>query len=162
SQVPAQASQVPAQASQAPAQASQAPTGPTITPPEPPPSKLRVAGWISVASAVALVTGGAVIGLGAQSRADELRRRTTLVVGDQPLTYSDSERDAYTSLMSEGKTYNTAAISLFAVGGVAAATAITLFVVDFVRKPKPDAQKQALVVPLLGPGTVGLSLVGGM
>ena len=162
SQAPAQASQVPAQASQVPAQASQAPTGPTITPPEPPPSKLRVAGWISVASAVALVTGGAVIGLGAQSRADELRRRTTLVVGDQPLTYSDSERDAYTSLMSEGKTYNTAAISLFAVGGVAAATAITLFVVDFVRKPKPDAQKQALVVPLLGPGTVGLSLVGGM
>ncbi|HND11035.1 MAG TPA: hypothetical protein PLY80_11395, partial [Pseudomonadota bacterium] len=162
SQVPAQASQVPAQASQVPAQTSQATTGPTITPPEPPPSKLRVAGWISVASAVALVTGGAVIGLGAQSRADELRRRTTLVVGDQPLTYSDSERDAYTSLMSEGKTYNTAAISLFAVGGVAAATAITLFVVDFVRKPKPDAQKQALVVPLLGPGTVGLSLVGGM
>ena len=137
-------------------------TAPPITPPEPPPSKLRIAGWISVASAVALVTGGAVIGLGAQSRADELRRRTTLVTGDQPLVYTDSEREAYTTLQSEGKSYNTAAIALFAVGGVAAATAITLFIVDFVRKPKAEPHKQVLMLPTLGPGTVGLSLVGGL
>ena len=137
-------------------------TAPPITPPEPPPSKLRIAGWISVASAVALVTGGAVIGLGAQSRADEIRRRTTLVSGDQPLVYTDSEREAYTTLQSEGRSYNTAAIALFAVGGVAAATAITLFIVDFVRKPKAEPHKQVLMLPTLGPGTVGLSLVGGL
>lgn len=103
-----------------------------------------------------------MIGLGAQSRADEIRRRTTLVVGDQPLLYSDSEREAYTTLMSEGRSYNTAAISLFAVGGVAAATAITLFVADFVRKPKTEPAKQALVIPSIGPGMVGLTIVGGM
>ena len=145
-----------------PAQPAAVETAPPITPPEPPPSKLRVAGWISVASAVALVTGGAVIGLGAQSRADEIRRRTTLVTGDQPLVYTDSEREAYTTLQSEGKSYNTAAIALFAVGGVAAATAITLFIVDFVRKPKAEPHKQVLMLPTLGPGTVGLSLVGGL
>ena len=121
-----------------------------------------MAGWISVASAVALVTGGAVIGLGAQSRADELRRRTTLLIGDQPLSYSDSERDAYASLMSEGKSYNTAAIALFAVGGVAAAAAVTLFVVDFARRPKTEAKKTVLLLPLLGSQGVGLSLVGSL
>lgn len=138
------------------------PTKPLITPPEPPPSKLRTAGWVSVASAVALITGGAVVGLGAQSRADEIRRRTTLVSGDQPLVYTESEREAYTTLQSEGKSYNTAAISLFAVGGVAAATAITLFVVDFVRKPKSEPAKQVLLLPSLSPGSVGLSVLGGL
>ena len=135
---------------------------PLITPPEPPPSKLRAAGWVSVASAVALITGGAVVGLGAQSRADEIRRRTTLVSGDQPLVYTDSEREAYTTLQSEGRSYNTAAISLFAVGGVAAATAITLFVVDFVRKPKSEPAKQVLLLPSVSPGSVSLSVVGGL
>ena len=160
--VAGQPSAVPGQPPVVPAQPAAVETAPPITPPEPPPSKLRVAGWISVASAVALVTGGAVIGLGAQSRADEIRRRTTLVTGDQPLVYTDSEREAYTTLQSEGRSYNTAAIALFAVGGVAAATAITLFIVDFVRKPKAEPHKQVLMLPTLGPGTVGLSLVGGL
>ena len=162
SAVAGQPSAVPGQPPVVPGQPAAVETAPPITPPEPPPSKLRVAGWISVASAVALVTGGAVIGLGAQSRADEIRRRTTLVSGDQPLVYTDSEREAYTTLQSEGKNYNTAAIALFAVGGVAAATAITLFIVDFVRKPKAEPHKQVLMLPTLGPGTVGLSLVGGL
>jgi len=162
SAVPGQPPVVAGQPPVVPAQPAAVEAAPPITPPEPPPSKLRVAGWISVASAVALVTGGAVIGLGAQSRADELRRRTTLVTGDQPLVYTDSEREAYTTLQSEGKSYNTAAIALFAVGGVAAATAITLFIVDFVRKPKAEPHKQVLMLPTLGPGTVGLSLVGGL
>ena len=162
SAVPGQPPVVDGQPPVVPAQPAAVETAPPITPPEPPPSKLRVAGWISVASAVALVTGGAVIGLGAQSRADEIRRRTTLVTGDQPLVYTDSEREAYTTLQSEGKSYNTAAIALFAVGGVAAATAITLFIVDFVRKPKAEPHKQVLMLPTLGPGTVGLSLVGGL
>ena len=124
--------------------------------------KLKIAGWISVASAVALVTRGAVIGLGAQSRADELRRRTTLLVGDQPLRFGDSEAEAYNTLMSEGKTYNTTAIALFAVGGVAAVTAISLFVADFVKKPKVESQKKLVWLPALSPSTVGLSLLGGL
>ena len=115
-----------------------------------------------MASAVALVTGGAVIGLGAQSRADELRRRTTLLVGDQPLRWSDSEAEAYNTLMSEGKTYNTTAIALFAVGGVAAVTATSLFVADFVKKPKAESQKKLVWLPALSPSTVGLTLSGGL
>ncbi len=138
------------------------PSKPLITPPEPPPSKLRTAGWVSVASAVALITGGAVVGLGAQSRADEIRRRTTLVSGDQPLVYTDSEREAYTTLQSEGRSYNTAAISLFAVGGVATATAITLFIVDYLRKPKSEPAKQVMLLPSVSPGSVGLSVLGGL
>jgi hypothetical protein len=47
--------------------------------------------------------------------------------------------------MSEGKSYNTAAIALFAVGGVAAATAITLFIVDFVTQAKGRAAKAGAV-----------------
>ena len=115
-----------------------------------------------MASAVALVTGGAVIGLGAQSRADELRRRTTLLVGDQPLRWSDSEAEAYNTLMSEGKTYNNAAIALFAVGAQAAVTAISLIVAHLVKNPKPESQKKLHSQPPQSTSTQGLTLSGGL
>lgn len=111
--------------------------------------------------AVALGTAGAIVGLGAQNRADELRRRTTLVIGDQPPVYDENQRDAYTTLMSEGNSYNVAAISLLSAAGVAAITSTALFIVDFMAKPKArTAARSSRPVAIRSNGLGGLVTVG--
>lgn len=95
------------------------------------PTVLRTVAWGGVALTVAVLTAGAVLGLGAQNRADELVRRTSAFVGGKPPIYTASERDAYESLKSEGSAYNTAAIACFAVSGAAALTSAALFIADW-------------------------------
>jgi hypothetical protein len=108
-----------------------------------PPSRLRTAAWVSVAAAVALATAGAILGLGAQNRADELQRRTTVLVNNQPPVYDDNQRQAYESLISEGNAYNTAAIALLSVAGAAAVTSTALFIADWVKRPKSERYRLA-------------------
>ena len=132
-----------------------------ITPPEPRPSGLRTAAWISVAGAVAVVTAGAIVGLGAQNRADELRRRTTLLVGDQPPVYDDNQRDAYETLQRDGRAYSTASIALLSIAGVAAVTGGALFIADYVQGKKQRAEKaRVAVVPVFGTGQAMLTAGG--
>ena len=157
-----QSGTAPAPAAGSPA-ASAAPASPEvqITPPEPRPSRLRTAAWISVASAVAVVTAGAIVGLGAQNRADELRRRTTLLVGDQPPVYDDNQRDAYETLQRDGRAYNTASIALLSIAGVAAVTGGALFIADYVQGKKQRAERaKVAVVPVLGTGQALLTAGG--
>ena len=135
---------------------------PVITPPEEKPRRLKTAAWVSIASAVALATGGAIVGLGAQNRADELRRRTTQVVSGQPPIYDDNQREAYTALQSEGRAYNAASIALLSVAGVAAVTGGVLLVVDLVRKPKEQASAASRwsLAPILLPSQAGVAASG--
>lgn len=135
---------------------------PVITPPEEKPRRLKTAAWVSIASAVALATGGAIVGLGAQNRADELRRRTTQVVSGQPPIYDDNQREAYTALQSEGRAYNAASIALLSVAGVAAVTGGVLLVVDQVRKPKEQASAAGRwsLAPILLPSQAGVAASG--
>lgn len=158
-QAPAAATLTPPPAKTEPPAAA-APT-PQITPPEPKASKLRTAAWVSVASAVAVATAGAIVGLGAQNRADELRRRTTLLVGDQPPVYDDSQRDAYETLQSDGRAYSTASIALLSVAGAAAVTGGVLFIADYLQgKKSPEAKPKVALVPVLGIGQA-LLVAGG-
>ncbi len=135
---------------------------PVITPPEEKPRRLKTAAWVSIASAVALATGGAIVGLGAQNRADELRRRTTQVVSGQPPVYDDNQREAYTALQSEGRAYNAASIALLSVAGVAAVTGGVLLVVDHIRKPKEQASAAGRwsLAPILLPSQAGVAASG--
>jgi len=128
----------------APAQAT--PAAPT-TPPEErrqvaAASPYRTAAWASMAGAMAIVTAGAVLGLGAQNRADELSRRVSLVMSGQPLEYNEAERNAYESLMSEGRAYNQAAIACLVVAGAAAVTSGVLFLIDWRRGRGPEAKQK--------------------
>lgn len=111
-----------------------------VTPSGPPskPSRLRTAAWVSVAVAVALATAGAILGLGAQNRSDELQRRTTVLLNNQPPVYNEDQRQAYEALVSEGKAYNTASIALLSVAGAALVTGGALFVADWVTRPKSE------------------------
>ena len=48
---------------------------------------MRIAAWVGVATTVAVLTAGAIFGLAAQSRADEITRRETFVDNNgQPLS----------------------------------------------------------------------------
>lgn len=125
------------------------------TAPKPAGSRLRTAGWVTIAAAVALATAGAILGLGAQNRADELRRRTTVLVNNQPPVYDSDQRDVYDSLMSEGNSYNTAGIALLSLAGAAAITGGALFIADWVRRPRPSEQPKAakLGLPTLAVGS---------
>jgi tetratricopeptide (TPR) repeat protein len=136
---------------------------PQITPPERPASRLRTAAWVTVALAIALSTSGAIVGLGAQDRADELRRRTTLLVGTQPPIYDAGQAEAYTTLTSEGNAYNQAAIALLSTAGAVAVTAGILFIADYVRRPRVEPKKGGWAVgPSLAPGLTGLATGGGL
>lgn len=130
---------------------------PPITPPERPMSRLRTAGWVTVAVAIALATSGAIVGLGAQDRADELRRRTTVLVGNQPPVYDEGQAEAYTTLRSEGNAYNQAAIALLSTASAVAVTAGVLFIVDYVRRPKVEPKTKGgwALGPWLVPGAPG-------
>jgi hypothetical protein len=142
----------------------EAEAAPTVTPPEGPISGLRRAAWVGVAVSVALATAGAIVGMGAQNRADELRRRTTLLVGNQPPVYDAGQAEAYTTLMSEGNAYNQAAIALLSVAGAAALTTAVLFIADYARRPKPAAQPKLSwkLLPLLTPPAGATGATGGL
>lgn len=131
----------PAADSKATADKTAAGASPASTPPDRPASRLRTAAWVTVALAIALGTSGAIVGLGAQDRADELRRRTTLLVGTQPPIYDAGQAEAYTTLTSEGNAYNTAAIALLSTAGAVAVTAGILFIADHLRRPKAEPKK---------------------
>lgn len=143
-------------------------TPPPASAAKPAGSRLRTAAWVTVAAAVAMATAGAILGLGAQNRADELRRRTTVLVNNQPPVYDADQRDVYDSLMSEGSSYNTAGIALLSLAGAAAITGGALFIADWVRRPRspsgpaeqPKAAKLGLPSLAVGSGRAVLAIGG--
>src|SRR6185503_4612789 len=95
------------------------------------PSKMRIAAWIGVAATVAVLTTGAILGLAAQSRADEISRRFEFVDSNgQPKKFDASQQSDYNDLKSEGQLYNDLAIGFFAGAGALAVVTTVLFVVD--------------------------------
>lgn len=117
-----------------------------VVPGEPYTGTLRTVAWGGVALTVALVTAGAVLGLGAQNRADELERRTTAYLTGRPPVFDESQRAAYDTLRSEGQAYNTAAIACFAVGGAAAVASAALFIADW-KKAKASPRPSVALLP---------------
>jgi hypothetical protein len=105
-----------------------------------PPSKLRIASWVGVASTVALVTAGAIFGLAAQSRGDEISRRFLFVDSSgQPHKYDPTQRSDYENLKSDGAVYNGLAIGFFTAAAAAAVATTVMFVVDVKRAKKQVA-----------------------
>ena len=168
----------------APAEVAPPPTGATATPapdaatppaakaePTPqlgllddrPASRLRIAAWASVAATIALLTTGAILGLAAQSRGDEIGRRLSFVDSSgQPREFDAGAQSDYQSLKDEGRLYNSLAIGFYAAAGAAAIATTTLFLVDWKRgkRARRDAAPMVHVAPSLAPGAAGL-VVGG-
>jgi hypothetical protein len=103
---------------------------------EPPPSKMKIVAWAGVAVTVATLTAGAIMGLAAQSRADEIERREKFVdANGQPKVFDQQQQSDFASLRSDGQTYNAAAISLYTIAAAMAVTTTVLFVLDYKRQP---------------------------
>ncbi len=115
---------------------------------------LKLTAWIGVALTVALVTTGGIMGLAAQSRADEITRRREFVdATGQPHPYDASASSAEASLKSDGRLYNGLSIGFFSAAGAAAVVTTTLFIVDAMRN-RPS--KRAQISPIAGPHGGGL------
>jgi hypothetical protein len=123
---------------------------------EGPVSRLRVGAWIGVAATVAVLTAGAIFGLAAQSRADEISRRFVFVDSStgQPRPFDAAAQKDYRSLKDDGELYNGLAIGFFTGAGALAVTTAVLFVVD-ARRPQRHALQLA---PMVGTRQAGLQL----
>jgi hypothetical protein len=118
---------------------------------ERPASKMRVVAWVGVAATVAVLTAGAIFGLAAQSRGDEISRRFSFVDSTgQPKTFDQTAQNDIANLRDEGKLYNGLSIGFFSAAGALAVATTVLFVVDY-KNHKPEAKKSALkLTPALG------------
>jgi len=129
--------------------AGEAPPPPAVVPPPepaapPPPgglvdeehlSGMRVAAWVTTAAAVALLASGAIVGLAAQERADEItRQQQVLDSKNLPQPFTPTLEQRFKDLRSEGQTYNGLAIGLLSAAGAAAITSAVLFIVDHRRQ----------------------------
>lgn len=123
---------------------------------EKPSSKLRVAAWIGVAATVAVLTAGAIFGLAAQSRADEIDRQLNFVdASGAPKKFDQATQDNLTNLKSDGNLYNGLAIGFFSAAGALAITTTILFVVDW-RQHKEARTAKLRVAPTVGKDGAGL------
>lgn len=139
----------------------------TAPPAEPPPglldegptTKMRVAAWIGVASTLAVLTAGAIFGLAAQSRADEISRRLSFVdMSGQPHKFDAGAQTDLQSLRDDGNLYNGLAIGFYSVAAVSAVATVVLFVVD-AKRPRPT-QHAWRVAPVVGKNAAGFALGG--
>ena len=138
---------------------------PQATPPpglldEGPTTKLRVAAWIGVAATLAILTAGAIFGLSAESRADEINRRLSFVdTTGQPHKFDASSQSDLQSLKSDGDLYNGLAIGFYSV---AAASAVAT--VDPVRRRRQARQAEEAgawrLAPVAGKDSAGFAVGG--
>ncbi|MSP59931.1 MAG: hypothetical protein EXR72_06250 [Myxococcales bacterium] len=123
------------------------------------PSRTKTIAWIGVASAVALLTAGGILGLAAQSRSDEITRRELVVGPDgQPPKFDKATEDQFKELRSDGQTFDTVAIAMMTAAGVVAVTSGVLFYVDHRGRRKAAEGKRAYVAPSIGPRHAAIAL----
>jgi hypothetical protein len=121
---------------------------------------MRVGAWIGVASTLAVLTAGAIFGLAAQSRADEVNRRLSFVdTNGQPHKFDQSASNDLKSLKDDGNLYNGLAIGFYTVAAVSAVITVTLFVVD-AKRPKPEKKSALRFTPVVGKNAAGFALGG--
>ncbi|HEY3354724.1 MAG TPA: hypothetical protein VGQ83_15835 [Polyangia bacterium] len=118
--------------------------------------RLRVAAWVTAASAVALAAAGGVMTMQAKSRESDLNRRLRVVDPQtgQALPYGPVAGE-YRDLVESGRRYETLSVVFYAAAAGAAVAAGTLFYLDHRRKGA-ERMARVRVVPQLGPKSAGL------
>ncbi len=134
-------------------------------PPEDAPSFLddeptwkKTGAWVSVAATVAFGTAGAILMMSGESREEDLQS-----LGDfrdpaqgRPVAYEGQVADRYEALVDEGDRFNTYSMVAFGAAGVAAITAVTLFVLD--RGSQADSGSTIThLTPVITSDTAGAS-----
>ena len=115
-----------------------------------------------MASTLALLTAGAVFGLAAQSRGDEITRQLSYVsTSGQPNQFTSATASTLNQLKSDGNLYNGLGIAFFSASAASAVATVVLFVVEAKRPAETKPATHALrFAPAVGPNSAGLSLQG--
>ena len=124
--------------------------------------RLQAAAWAMVGVTAILLTVSGVFALMVEDREDSMERMATFLdptQGSRPLAYADTTKRDFEQYDKEGKRYEIATFAFVGLSAAAAATAITLFVVDHLKKPRKKPGPRALRVhPLLSPRGAGLAV----
>jgi hypothetical protein len=116
------------------------------------PSWQRTAGWASVGAVVTFATIGAVLGLSAKSREEDIQN--LFVTAGEPETYEGAVAERYDDLVDEGEKLEVWSYAAFGAAGVAAAASVVFFLLD-----DTPASSEGNVVKLITP-TVQTRQVG--
>jgi tetratricopeptide (TPR) repeat protein len=125
------------------------------------PSWQRTAAWASVGGFVAFTTIGAVLGLSARSRAEDLDNLADFRDSNgNPATYTGATRERYEDLIDEGEQLERFALIAFGAAGVAAGAAVLFFVLDATRaddEAVAAGSRGLRVAPAIGADALGVT-----
>jgi tetratricopeptide (TPR) repeat protein len=120
----------------------------------------RTAGWASVGVAAVLFTTGAVLGVSANSRAEDIDRLETFRDPQgNPTRYTGNVKADYENAQSDGKNLEKYSIVAFSVAGAAAVAAVIFFAIDPGAPESPEAVSQGhrYFVPVVSQDSVGVA-----
>ena len=126
------------------------------------PSWKRTVAWTALGVGAAFATTGAVLGLAAKNREDDISRlqsfRDSMML---PSTYDGATRRDFEDLDDEGKQLETFSIVAFGAAGAAAALAITFFILDGlsddVSNTTAASSAKAKIAPTVTTDSVGVT-----
>jgi tetratricopeptide (TPR) repeat protein len=118
------------------------------------PTWQRTAAWASVGGVVTFVTVGAVLGLSANSREEDIEN--LFITAGDPETYSGTVKERYDDLIDEGEKLEVYSYVAFGVAGAAAIASALFFVLDANSEPEESAPS-AVIAPSVGPNQVGVA-----
>ncbi len=121
----------------------------------------RTAAWVSVGLTVGLATTGAVLGLSASSRQEDLQNLIDFrsPQGD-PAAFEGSIKDKYDNLVDEGKRLDSMSRIAFVAAGGTAIVATVFFILD-AKAPSDDGETALRghhVTPIIGAGQLGFGV----
>jgi hypothetical protein len=109
----------------------------------------KTAAWTSVGVTAALLTAGAVLGLSARSREEDVANLADFRNAEgEPATYTGATRERYEDLVEEGEDLERLAIIAFSAAGGTAALAVVFFLLD--DPPDPDDTAALSFAPASG------------
>jgi len=120
------------------------------------PSWKRTAAWASVGAVVTFATVGAVLGLSANSREEDIEN--LFDTAGEPERYQGSIKDRYDDLIDEGEKLEKFSYIAFGAAGVAAGAATVFFLLDAGSgSPAERPPGTATIAPRVGPNQIGVA-----
>jgi tetratricopeptide (TPR) repeat protein len=120
----------------------------------------RTAGWAAVGVAAVAFTTGAVLGVSANSRAEDIQRLQDFRDPQgNPTRYSGNPQTDYEDAQKDGKNFEKWSIITFSVAGAAAVAAVVFFAIDPGAPAAPEAVSAShrYLVPVVSQDGVGLA-----
>jgi hypothetical protein len=121
------------------------------------PSWQRTAAWTSTGLALAFATAGAVLGLSAKSREEDVDNLLNYRdPNGEPVEFDESTQRRYEDLIDEGERLDKLSMVAFGVAGAATASAVIFFILDPDSRVNPEEEVSHLV-PTVTPEQIGVS-----